>query len=178
MDRLKEYIKSHRAAFDDQNPDPALWDQIASKLPEPRVAVRRLVMWKWMTAAAVIIALVMCGVVAGMYMGSGSGIQNPAYTEFLQAEQYYNSQYNKKKSELAQYVHDPEVDRDLNKLDQMHAELSAELMKSSNPDKTELINAMIQVYRTRIELLQRVLNNVERQKNGNPKSHEEDIIKI
>jgi hypothetical protein len=37
---------------------------------------------------------------------------------------------------------------------------------------------MIQVYRTRIELLERVLNKVEKQKSGNPTKHEEDVIKI
>jgi hypothetical protein len=178
MDRLEQYIRSHREDFDEQNPDPALWEQIASRLPEPQATVRRLVMWKWMTAAAVTLALVMSGVVAGIYMGAGGNTQDPAYAEFLQAQQYYNSEYSKKKSELAQYVQDPEVDRDLKELDQMHAELSAEFSKSTNPDKSELINAMIQVYRTRIELLERVLNKVEKRKSGNPTKHEEDVIKI
>ena len=178
MDRLEKYVNDNRDGFDDKNPDPLIWEQISARLPQPVKTVRHVVMWKWMTAAAVTLALVMCGVVAGMYMGSGGTINDPAYADFLQAQQYYNMEYNKKKSELAQYVSDPEVERDLQDLDLMHEALSEELLNSSTADKTELINAMIEVYRTRISLLERVLNKVERNKSENTGTQKDEIIKI
>ncbi len=177
MDRLEKYIKSHRDQFDDRNPDPALWDQIASKLPQKHDDSRRIAMWKWMSAAAVTLALVMCGVVAGMYMGNHRGSQNPVYAEFMQAQQYYNVEYNKKKSELSQYAHDPVLEKDLQELDKMYDGLSKEFQTTSEPDKTELINAMIQIYKTRIELLERVLNKIEKY-NDDQIQHEDEKVKI
>jgi len=178
MDRLEEYIRTNRDGFDDKNPDPMIWEHISARLPHQARTVRHVVMWKWMTAAAVTLALMMSGVVAGMYMGSGRTIADPAYADFLQAQEYYNMEYNKKKSELEQYVSDPEVERDLQDLDLMHDDLSQQLLNSTSPDKTELINAMIEVYRTRIKLLERVLNKVERNKSENTGTQEDEIIKI
>ena len=177
MDNLEKYIKSNRDKFDDRNPDPMFWDQIAARLPQQRHD-RRIVAWKWMAAAAVVLALVMGGVVAGMYMGRDPMSANPAYAEFMQAQQYYNVEYNKKKSELAQYTYDPVLDKDLQELDKIYNQLSEEFRTTSEPDRTELINAMIQIYKTRIELLERVLNKIEQNKNGTQIKNADENVRI
>ncbi|HLF65010.1 MAG TPA: hypothetical protein VI603_14695 [Saprospiraceae bacterium] len=178
MDRLEKYIQTHRDQFDDRNPDPAIWDQIATRLPQKRDEHRHIAMWRWMSAVAVALALVMCGVVAGMYMGNNRVAQNPAYAEFMQAQQYYDVEYNKKKSELSQYVYDPVLDKDLQELDKMYEALSQEFLNTKEPDKTELINAMIQIYKTRIELLERVLNRIEQNKDEKQLQYEDENVKI
>ena len=177
MDNLEKYIKANRDQFDDRHPDPSLWDQIAGRLPHTRDDHRRVAMWKWMSAAAVTLALVMCGVVAGMYMGGNRGLNDPAYAEFMQAQQYYNVEYNKKKTELSQYTYDPVLEKDLEELDKMYDELSKEFLNTKEPDKTELVNAMIQIYKTRIDLLERVLNKIQ-QNNNEQIHHEDEKIKI
>lgn len=174
MDKLEKYIQTNRDQFDDRNPDPAIWDQINARLPQRRVE-RHIVMWKWMSAAAVALVLVLSGVVAGMYMGRDSKSQDPAYAEFMQAQQYYTVEYNKKKSELSQYTYDPEVDKDLQELDKMYEELSQEFLTTQKPDKSELVNAMIQIYKTRIELLERVLHRIEQNKQEKQTLQDENI---
>ena len=178
MDKLEKYIKDHREQFDDRYPPAHIWDQISSRLPQQREGVRRIVMWKWMTVAAVTLALVMCGVVAGMYMGRNAGHSDPAYAEFMQAQQYYNLEFDKRKNELARHVYDPEVDNDLRELDAIYQDLSHEFKSTNAPDKSELINAMIQVYRARIELLERVLNKIEQNNNENQIDHEDENVRI
>jgi hypothetical protein len=178
MDNLEKYIKENRNHFDDRHPPAEIWEQIAARLTQKREDVRRIAMWKWMSAAAVTLALVMCGIVAGMYMGRSGNSQNPAYAEFMQAQQYYNVEFNKKKSELSQYAYDPEVDRDLQELDKIYGELSNEFMTTKEPDKSELINAMIQIYKTRIALLERVLNRIEQNNNEKQIHHEDENVRI
>ena len=178
MGNLEKFIKAHRDQFDDSNPDPALWDRIASRLPQQRDNTRRIIMWKWIAAAAVVVALVMSGVVAGLYMGRGTPGQNPDYAEFMQAQQYYNLEYNKKKSELSHYAYDPMVDKDLNELDEMYTDLSKEFMTTDEPDKSELINAMIQIYKSRIALLECVLNRIEQSNNEIQLYQDEEKVKI
>jgi hypothetical protein len=167
MDKLEKYIRTNRDQFDDRNPDPAIWNQIMSRLPQKPVE-HRIVMWKWMSAAAVGLVLILSGVIAGLYMGREGESKNPAYAEFMQAQQYYNVEYDKKKSELSEYTYDPEVDRDLKELDKMYEELSQEFLNTKEPDKSELVNAMIQIYKTRIELLERVLNRIENKQEKQP----------
>ena len=106
-------------------------------------------------------------------MGRGSAAQNPAYAEFMEAQKYYHVEYDKKKSELSNYTYDPEVDRDLKELDKIYEDLSKEFQNAAEPDKSELVNAMIQIYKTRIALLERVLQKIEQ--NDNEKLiHDED----
>jgi hypothetical protein len=178
MDNFEKYIGKNREAFDDRHPAPGIWDQISSRLPAPVKEGRRIVMWKRASIAAAVVALLMCGVAAGLYMGGQRVGENPAYAEFVQAQQYYTVEYNKKKSELAQYNYDPELDRDLKELDRMYEELSSEFQTTKEPDKSELINAMIQIYKTRIELLSRVLERIEQHNNERQIDHEADNINI
>jgi hypothetical protein len=131
-----------------------------------------------MSAAAIGLVLILSGVIAGMFMGRSSINQNPAYAELMEAEQYYNIEYNKKKSELSQYTYDPELDRDLKELDKMYEDLSKELKVAGEPDRAELINAMIQIYKTRIELLERVLGKMEQNNNEKQINQENEDLNI
>lgn len=177
MDNFEKYIKSHRDQFDDRNPDPLVWERISAQLPVSRTEGRRVAMWKLTAAAAAVVALVMMGIVAGMYMNRGVTM-DPAYADFMETQKYYQSQYTEKKSELSQYVYDPEVDEDLQELDRMYQELSEELATTNKPNKSELINAMIEVYRTRIELLERVMTQIENKTNAQPTNLDDENLKI
>src|SRR5690606_10880098 len=97
---------------------------------------------------------------------------------FMEAQKHYQAEYAQKKAELAQYVHDPEVDKDLQEMDRMFEELSAELHSASRPNKSELINAMIQGYRTRIDLLERILKKIEEGQNVKPSTLDDENVKI
>lgn len=161
MDRLEEFIKSHRAEFDDRQPDAGVWQRIAAQLPEQRPAHRQVYLWKLVATAAVMLVLILCGVVAGMYMSQGRMSQNGAYAEFFQAQQYYQSQYDRKKTELAHFAYDPEIDADLRELDNIYEDLLKELTQSNPRNRDELIYALIQNYKTRIQLLERILDMKE-----------------
>lgn len=179
MDRLESFIRENRDGFDDRHPDPRLWARIAAQLPASQYdGSRQILMWKWIAAAAVVVALVMSGVVAGIYMGQGSLGSDPAYAEFLQTQQYYSVEFNKKKSELSRYAYDPQVDKDLQELERVYQELSLELTQADQPNKQELINAMIMVYQSRIELLERVLRKTEQENSAKPTMSEDEKVKI
>ena len=159
MDQLERFIQDNRSAFDDRNPDPALWSAIESRLPQHEA--RRITLWKAVSVAAVGLVLVLSGVIAGMYL-TRSGFEDTAeYAEFRQAEQYYSVQFDRTRANLSQYTYDPAIDEDLAELDIIYQELSQELLKGEHPNKNEIIEALIQNYQTRLSILERILERIE-----------------
>jgi predicted CopG family antitoxin len=60
----------------------------------------------------------------------------------------------------------------------MYEDLSKELKVAGEPDRAELINAMIQIYKTRIELLERVLGKMEQNNNEKQINQENEDLNI
>lgn len=160
MDNLERFIRENKEQFDTRNPDPGVWNAIEQKLPQR--TSRQIVMWRWVAAAAVALLLIMSGVVVGTQMERGASSEYAAqYEEFKQAEQFYRIQLDEKVQALNQYAHDTNVESDLKELESLYNELSGELEDGLHPNQNDIIQALIQNYQTRIDLLERVLNRLE-----------------
>ena len=159
MDQLEKFIKNKRADFDSSNPDPGLWNAIEDRLP--RKEAKRLTIWKLTSVAAVGLVLILSGVIVGMSM-SGSNMESTAeYMEYREAQQYYNMQLQQRVSALSEYTYDPTIDDDLDELQEVYNELTNELEDGMEPNKNDIIQALIQNYQTRVDLLERVLERLE-----------------
>ena len=176
MDQLEKFIRTNRAAFDDRNPDPALWDAIEARLPGKEPA-RRITIWQVVSVAAVGLVLVLSGMIVGLRMNSGGFEQTPAYVEFREAERYYQSQLEKQVNALNQYEYDNDINSDLAELQEVYDQLTAELEDGLQPNQNDIIQALIQNYQTRIDLLGRVLERLE-EGQTNPELSEDEEIKI
>jgi len=177
MDRLEEFVKNNRNAFDVHEPDPSLWLKISPENKTENATgkskrhVRSLNILRYAAAVAVIFA----GISAGIYYLSGAKsdpakIYGAMYEEVIEAESYYSGMVEQRYRELKPYFSSsPEIkaslDSDLNELDQIYSELKEDLKENvANP---EVIEAMIQNYRMKVEILEDLLSNLKEKEDLN-----------
>jgi hypothetical protein len=183
-DKLEKYILDHRQQFDDQEPDPALWD----KIDKPKVPVIRI-NWKdiaWKAAAVAVIF------VASYYfhdymasrnqfsrgiMSRNAGKNSPIVKELIEAEAYYTSQINLRKEEVFRLTSsNPEVrheiDDEMTDLDRVYNELKDDL--KDNADNEEVIEAMIQNYRLKLDILEEMLIRLKQSNDSQNKERYEN----
>lgn len=172
MDRLEQYIRENREQFDSRNPDPAIWSAIESRLPQREA--RRISIWKITSAAAVALVFILSGVIVGLRMNEPQGALTAEYVEYQETKQYYSNQLQQRVNALSAYEPDEDVYADLNELQDVYDQLTTELEDGLAPNQNDIIQALIQNYQTRIELLERVLERLEESKEQMDLTSEED----
>lgn len=167
-DKLEKYILDERDRFDDLEPDPAVWDRI-----ETRQAKVVRINWKgiaWKAAAVVAIftasyyfhdyvdarRLQQQDFLAGAAAEGGSQIVQ----ELVEAEAYYTAQISLRKEEVFRLTSGlpdvrQEIDLEIVELDKVFEELKEDL--KDNADNEEVIEAMIQNYRLKLDILEEML---------------------
>ena len=188
-DKLEKYILDHREQFDDQEPDPAIWEKVDTR-KSPVIRIN----WKdiaWKAAAVAVIF------VASYYFhdymssrkqasqnlaGNNAEINSPMLRQLLEAEAYYTSQINLRKEEVFRLTaSDPdvrhEVDLEMVDLERVFQELKADL--KDNADNEEVIEAMIQNYRMKLDILEEMLLRLKQSNDSqNEESHEDTPIAL
>ncbi len=165
MSKLEDFIQKHKEEFDTEIPTPEMWNRIENELNHKKV--RTLSFWK---VAASVAAVITIALISSLYIqinsnkiNSYANISDPALLELLETEAFYA----RKVSGYLQEINDcykiyPELkndlESDLNELDYMYKELKNDL--NDNFYNREVIEAMIQNNRTRIEMFDRVLNQI------------------
>lgn len=174
-DRLEDFIRTNREVFDVHEPDPSLWLRIN---PENKTGGKER-RFTWLRYAAVI-AVIFAGFSAGIYFltsgESNEGIyQSSIYQEIIETEQYYNQLVYDKYEEVKTYLADDQESHDLllsdmEELDEIYAELKSDLNDDvSNP---EVIEAMIQNYRIKLEILEDLLIQLKEKENQDYENNE------
>lgn len=172
-DKLEKFILDNKEGFGPSGPDPDVWDKIKKREPK-----KKLININWqftLSRAAAVIAIFISSYYFHEYrstlnadnldQSSSSIAENePLYKELLEAEQYYTSQIKYKKSELFSLTEDApilqkDITRDLTELDAIFKELKVDL--KDNADNQEVIEAMIQNYMLRLEILEDMLNQIK-----------------
>jgi hypothetical protein len=179
-DKLEQFVRENTQSFDSLEPPVMAWDAIEKELPAPKhTAVRKLWPYAWKAAAAILIF-------ASAWMLNDytdqnkkttesefvkSEVQtNPELTELFDAEAYYTTQISNKQAELAKYAQqNPEIIEDLKKefteMDKSKAELRKDLAESNADEK--VIEAIILSYRVKLEILDQMLIEMRKAKEGN-----------
>lgn len=177
MDKLEKFILQNREAFDDAVPSLKVWagiDQALEKKPVRRVSLRQ-----GLRIAAAVVFLLLAGGTAGLYLARQSGTTPGTLAElapeFAELEQYYTAQVDLRMRELVQYRHAHAVQSDLEQLDQVAAELRAELANAPAGSEERIINAMIYNYKAKLEILERVLEKIQSTNQGTLKTENDEI---
>jgi hypothetical protein len=188
-DKLEKYILDHRQQFDDQEPDPALWDQInIRKAPVIRINWKDIA-WK----AAAVAVIFVASYYFHDYMASRNQFSrgmtsrnaeknSPIVKELIEAEAYYTSQINLRKEEVFRLTSsNPEVRREIDDemidLDRVYSELKDDL--KDNADNEEVIEAMIQNYRLKLNILEEMLFRLKQSNESqNKESHENTPVQL
>jgi hypothetical protein len=188
-DKLEKYILDHRGSFDDLEPDPSVWDRVE----KPKAPVIRInwkdIAWK----AAAVVAIFTASYFFHDYMASRNqsiekqmsrNIKNasPIVKELIEAEAYYSSQISMKQDEIFRLTTtNPEVRHEINMemvdLDRVYSELKEDL--KDNADNEEVIEAMIQNYRLKLDILEEMLVQLKQSdESQNTKDHEKPAVAL
>ena len=182
-DQLEKYILDHRESFDDLEPDPALWERVDTrKTPVIRINWKDIA-WKAAAVAVIFVAsyyfhdyMASRKQPSASLMSENSGEASPMVKELIEAEAYYSSQIDLKKEEVFRLTSSnpeirQEIDMELVDLDRVYDELKKDL--NDNAANQEVIEAMIQNYRLKLDILEEMLMAIKQSNEPqNEKDHE------
>ncbi len=162
-DNLERFISDNRDAFDKAAPRMKVWEGIEQKIEQK--PAKRIAIWKFARMAAAVALLLGVGAAMGVYFSNGQ--QQVANTfsnispEHAEMEEYFKAEIQSRTKKLASFNKDKTVNEDLVQLEDLLKDLEKELQQSPPANNERIIDAMIQNYRTRIELLEHVLNRID-----------------
>jgi acetyl-CoA carboxylase carboxyltransferase component len=181
MDKLEQFITQNRDTFDDAVPSLKVWAEIDKELDQQKGQARRVFLWRSLRAAAAVVALLLIGGYGGMYyqqqVASTEITLSDIAPEYAEMEEYYTTQVNLRMQQLADYRHTDAVEPDLQQLDEVLQELQQELKNAPVGGEEQVINAMINNYKTRLDILERVLEKIQ-STNQNLKTETDEVVSI
>lgn len=173
MDKLEKYIQKHKDAFDDQMPDSRHKERFNEKLKARAPRTKTVPLWQnVMKIASLAVVLIVAGTIFLVnypFNSPKAAEQGVALSEvspeYQEVESYLQSNLKNKISEFKSMecpegdVEKEEVLNEISRLDTMYIELQKDLKKNQGNER--IINAMINTYQTRIEILDQVINQVK-----------------
>jgi hypothetical protein len=183
MDKLERFVRENRAEFDGKMPKDFVWEGVESKLnqqAEPKIKTKVVALRSRIYQYAKVAAIGLVLLTVGGFLGSYWTTQNQAKQlsfgsineEYQELETFYAEQVNSQMTQLKKYRVDKSLMADIKELDASFSELEKELSINENIANNEVIvNAMIENYQSKIAILERVLNRLER------KNKEEQTVK-
>ncbi len=169
-DKLERFIDNHREELDTEIPSLHIWKEIDSQInPKQKSGYSP----KGMTRVAAGIALLVIGSFFTFHWVSSANSASTTQSisvadmssELEEAGMFYSDRINRSKARLISLGHrDANVYRDLVQMEQQFEELQKEWNENPVKSNDHLTNAMINNYRNRADLLERVINQVERRR--------------
>jgi preprotein translocase subunit SecF len=165
---IEDFIKQHRDQFDDQRPDRSLWLEIERNL-NTTDAKEKVFRISFLKIAASVVFILSVGVLIGIKMTSPTNELNyaisPEMKQYKETEAYYRTQVKLKLNELKDPVVKSNVENDLKQLDEIYNQLKTEMMNTEYTNSNMMIDAMIKNHKTKVEILESILNKQNQIKN-------------
>lgn len=188
-DKLEKYIVDHRDEFDQFEPDPAFFERISKPSDVVRMFNWKSMLWK----AAAVLVIFTASYFFHDFMSTRLHEQSTAEVEteagqpsemikmMIEAEAFYTAQIADRRTELNLLAQDqPEIHREINhellELDSVYADLKRDL--KDNASNEEVIEAMIQNYRIKLDILEDVLQQLRAAKNEETKNNQDNDVSI
>lgn len=182
MDKMEEYIRKNREKLDKLSPSPAVWKGIRKDLQRTRLRMVR-----WISAAAmIIVVLTTAALFYANKEGSSislSGDKNEilimnANPELKETEIYYNNLINNLYSEAAPLLTghkdvEDELLNDLLQLDSICSDIKKDLR--DRVSNQEVVEALINNYRIRIQILEEMLALLKENENNTEKNQNHEL---
>ncbi len=192
MEKLEKFILENRDSFDTETPDLRVWADLNHRLneqEESKPQAKVVSLWAFlpkMKVAASIALLMATGIAIGFYLKSNSEPPSLAdiSPEHAEMENFYKREIEKKEKLLVQVANTetpvPEVQQDLASIDQIMLELREELTNAPRGSREQIIRTMIESYKTKVDILERVLEENKNHSNSNiskpNRNNEKDTI--
>lgn len=153
-DNLKEWVSQQRDEFEVYPFDEEIgWSEISDQI---RTVPRRSSKVVMLVAASVSIALVS---LASVFFLVTERDQPLVSSEWMEAEGFYQKQINSKMHLVKSKLDDQILLEDLKQMDQVFKELKKDLRDDA--DNEEVVAAMIDNYRLKLKILERILDELE-----------------
>jgi hypothetical protein len=172
-ERFEKFITEHRDKFDFREPDPRIWKKIEADIRVKKGIDWRLVLSR--AAAVVIIFAASYAVNEFIHRQRSEGFKTKsakilekeiAIPGLKETEAYYTSLVNQKLDELKPIIAncpvlEEELNYDMSELDSVYHDLKNDL--KDNIANQEVIEAIIENYRLRINILEDILTEINPQ---------------
>jgi hypothetical protein len=188
-DKLEQFVIDNRDEFDELIPSPMLWDKIEKR-------ESKIIQLNWRTIGLRVAAVVVIFISSYYFhdfvqnrnarqnvAASETGLdgQNNMYQELAEAEFYYTSQIEETREAVFYLTSSnhrlrDEINTEMLELDKVFRELKNDL--HDNADNQEVIVAMIQNYRLKLEILKDILQQLKASKNEKNNNNEAKQISI
>jgi len=172
-DKLETFIETNQQEFNQRKAPPLVWTAIEKELDKkPRKPFRLRYFLSIAAAAAVLLCV---GVAMGIQYAQPS-IESKllaSHPEYLEAEKHYKQMVNYKINEVQALGKQEYVQQDLKQLDAVYQELKNELLSAGVGDEELIVEAMIDHYKSKLELLSIVLDKLKNQNTTNLNLNEE-----
>ena len=176
MDNLEKFIRNNRKDLDRYDPSPEIWSGIKEKTVE-RKKIRRA----WLSAAATVTVIFGLSLFAySIYLKNSHQKEavNSYQQELRETEFFYstmvNSLYHQAKPMLASHPDmEYELKIDFEHIDKICSEIKKDL--NDNIDNQEVIEALIQNYKIKIQLLEDMLITLRENDNNTEKGKSNEL---
>jgi len=190
-DPLEAFVHQNRDAFDLREPTTELWDRIADKLPpDKEQSMPTMVPLRLVLKMAAMIVVILGAVLFLFFPQNGNSeiwlkgnniALHDISPEMAEVEQHYKALIEAKlitlqSSEILNGSDYQSLIDDMTELDKDYEELKKELRHSL--DKEKIIEAMIQNYRLRLQILEKMLRQIHKESDINleKEDHDKDSI--
>ncbi len=196
-DDIHRFIRSNRAGFDTEIPNLKVWAAIDKRLSTTAekpaeltvgksveksvekavelTVVKHFAVKQWALRIAAALTLLIIGASAGFYFKAKQEAVDVAQTvdkiapDFREAEQFYAQ---KVQTQLVKFTSfqpntDPSVLADLQQLDAVQKELKQELDDAPNATREEIVKHIIDNYKIKLGILERVMQHLDEQPTNN-----------
>ncbi|MFP4471203.1 MAG: hypothetical protein ACLFPE_10990 [Bacteroidales bacterium] len=187
-DKLEKFIHDHRDEFDEFEPDPALFAGVKTRPPVVNMVRWNSVLWK----AAAVVAIFVGSYFFHDWMSQYPHRQQTATVSqsdesseivrvLIEAEAYYSAQIETRREEFYHLAEGnirlkKEIDYELVELDSIYADLKRDL--KDNAANQAVIEAMIQNYRVKLDILENVLNQLQQARDRKQKKEEANEVEL
>lgn len=167
MKNLDKIIQENRLSFDSQEPGEDHFERFEQKLIEYNKKQKTFTLGFVLKAAAVAILVVL----SGLWVYDNVGTKTPdgialseISPEYGEVEMYYTHLVNQKYQEIDQFqfldsTQKVMLVRELSEMDSIYENLKQDL--TTNPNDQRVINAMIQHYQLKVEVMNQILNQLQ-----------------
>lgn len=176
-DPFETFVTENRKDFDIHEPSISLWKGIEQDLGSKK----KPKFFRIVGIAASILILISAGYFVGLSNNDNEFSQQmfadeTQYNDFIEANQFYNRTIDYKIAEAKSIGVEEDVLTDLEQLDEVYLELKEEMLNSAYKDKDILVNLMIKNYKSKIEILERIIGKTKKaQQVKNTKNETIDI---
>lgn len=182
---IERFICENRESLDTEIPDLRVWAGVSATLPATS-AKAKIIPLNWqrnLLRIAASIALLLTGLSAGIWYAGSNHNAGMAMAdvspEYAELENHYEHDITNKKAKLATFTGSQSADvlQDLDQLDRIMQELRQELANVPPGNRQQVVRAMIENYKAKTAILQRVLEHLEENQNGGTNSKLSNEIK-